>query len=622
MRKFMIRKNTKILLVALLLIFAVILTSYQVQFKNRTFNSEEPIDLRSSTGLEGAEDIVITSILRNVNISGSGVINIEDRFNVLNTYNNPVTSMMIGIPLNLIDHLIYFKALGSNLNSLYVERKDFIMNNNEMITIYFDSPLLPNQEISIIFSHSYVNLPKYYFIGGDQYIDFSMNPFPILPYTTGKDVKTLFRFPESSEVSEYDHVKDMGVMLLENVYSYDLSESSELDYLEPFLANIDEQERNITFSFVNNDLTKMQIESVSREIYISAWGIIRIHEDIVIENNGLLPVSTFTLKIPKFSKNLYVYDEIGELGISDLSENGENPNLMSFSINLQSNRGILSPGSKYQFTIEYELPFEEYTSFNWFEQSLKIDLLTTTHEFYVMDENINLIIEGCNSIEYVSKSPDEIRQSRGSTIITYIPQDVSPIETFMIQLTFTVDLFNLTLRPLTIALIFALLMSFYVVFTKTRKRKIEKDKLSEIFIPFKEIREFCSLYEEKNALVLEIRRAEDEAKRKKMAKKTYKSMLSKNSTKIDQIKKEILPFKEILIDANETFENIIKKLDVLDAERISVDDSLNLLETRYKRGRLPSKAAYQKLSDDFEKRRKKIDRTIDKLIQQLRSYLL
>ena len=99
-------------------------------------------------------------------------------------------------------------------------------------------------------------------------------------------------------------------------------------------------------------------------------------------------------------------------------------------------------------------------------------------------------------------------------------------------------------------------------------------------------------------------------------------MLSKNSTKIEQIKKEILPFKETLIDANETYENIIKKLDVLDAERISVDDSLNLLETRYKRGRLPSKAAYQKLSDDFEKRRKKIDRTIDKLIQQLRSYLL
>ena len=66
----------------------------------------------------------------------------------------------------------------------------------------------------------------------------------------------------------------------------------------------------------------------------------------------------------------------------------------------------------------------------------------------------------------------------------------------------------------------------------------------------------------------------------------------------------------------------LKKGDVLEVERISIKDSLNLLESRYKRGRLPSRAAYMKLSDDFKKRRKKIDRTIDRYLQQLRSYLL
>ena len=76
------------------------------------------------------------------------------------------------------------------------------------------------------------------------------------------------------------------------------------------------------------------------------------------------------------------------------------------------------------------------------------------------------------------------------------------------------------------------------------------------------------------------------------------------------------------METSDTYDNIIKKLDILDAERISVNDSLNLLESRYKRGKLPSKAAYQKLSSDFFNRRKKIDRTIDKYIQQLRSYLL
>jgi len=107
-----------------------------------------------------------------------------------------------------------------------------------------------------------------------------------------------------------------------------------------------------------------------------------------------------------------------------------------------------------------------------------------------------------------------------------------------------------------------------------------------------------------------------------MAKKKYQSILNKNTSKIEEIQKEIIPFKKVVMETNETFNNIVKKLDVLEAERISVKDGLNLLETRYKRGRLPSRAAYLKLSDDFKKRRKKIDRNINKFIQQLRSYLI
>ena len=199
---------------------------------------------------------------------------------------------------------------------------------------------------------------------------------------------------------------------------------------------------------------------------------------------------------------------------------------------------------------------------------------------------------------------------------------MSPLERKAILFTFTIDIFDLILRPLIFILIIAFLSSAFVLIIKTKEREEQLSVFKKEFIPTNEIREFCSLYEEKNALILEIRKAEDETKHKKLAKKTYKNLLAKNTTKIDQIKDEIKPFKKILMETNETFNNIVKKLDVLDAERFSVKDSLTLLETRYKRGRLPSKAAYQKLSDDFFNRRRKLDRTIDKYIQQLRSYLL
>ncbi|TFF85560.1 MAG: hypothetical protein EU517_01485 [Promethearchaeota archaeon] len=496
------------------------------------------------------------------------------------------------------------------------------MNDNEMITIYLDSPLLLNQEITITFTHTYVNVPIYYYAGTDQQVDYSLNPFPVLPYKTEKQVRSIFRMPETAEVTVYDQVGDTGALIADFIVSYDISESFELEYLDPWLENLQNDEKEITITFLDNEMTKMQIDSVEREIFISAWGIIRITEKILIENIGLLPIPSFTFNIPKISKNLRTYDEIGDLEISDLSQKLFYPKLYSFTINLVGNRARLAPGSKFEFFIEYELSFEDYASLNWFEQSVEIDLFTTSHEFYVLQENTNLVIGGCNSIKSISVNPDAVINSRGSTTLTYYSTNRSPFETFLIQFTFSVDVFNLLLRPLIIMIIIALLSSLYVVFLKMRKGKEEREEIGAKFIPFNEIREFCSLYEEKNALTLEIRRAEGQAKRKKMAKKTYKNVLTKNSAKIDQIKQEIIPFKQTLVDTNETFENIVKKLDVLDAERISVNDSLNLLETRYKRGRLPSKAAYQKLSDDFVKRRKKIDRTIDKLIQQLRSYLL
>ncbi|MFX0011533.1 MAG: hypothetical protein ACFE9R_14565, partial [Candidatus Hermodarchaeota archaeon] len=181
---------------------------------------------------------------------------------------------------------------------------------------------------------------------------------------------------------------------------------------------------------------------------------------------------------------------------------------------------------------------------------------------------------------------------------------------------------NQALRPILIILAIAVILSLLILIIKRKKPEEEISLFKKELLPINEIREFCSLYEEKNALILEIRQAEDDAKRKKLARKGYKNIVDKNSSKIEQIKQEIQPFKKLLTDTNETFNNIIKKLDVLDAERISVDDSLSLLEGRYKKGKLPSKAAYEKLTNNFLNRRKKIDRTIDRYIQQLRSYLL
>ena len=256
------------------------------------------------------------------------------------------------------------------------------------------------------------------------------------------------------------------------------------------------------------------------------------------------------------------------------------------------------------------------------QESVKINVFTTKNDFLGKDHEIKLIIEGCFSLDYISEPPDAIEYLENAIILIFESEYVSPLESKTIQFTFTINIFDLVLRPIIFILLLILISSLYVLIVKTRKEKAELAAIKKEYIPISEIREFCSLYEEKIALIVEIRNAEEDVKRKKLIKKKYKNIVDKNQKKIEEIEREIIPFKKIIGEIDVSFENILKKLEVLEAERLSVKDGLNLLEARYKRGRLPSRAAYMKLSDNFLNRQKKIDRSIDKNIRTLRSYLL
>jgi len=621
------RKKKIILLLIGFLLFIVVISNIE---NISLFNYQNQLEKESpqlAGSLEGAENIVITELRRYGNLSGYGLVNIEDKMIILNNNDNPINSIFIGIPIEHSDDLVYFEAMGENKNSLLTERSNIVMHNFEMIIIYFDSPLLPYQTKNIRLLQTFQNLFAYnvFQLGLTENIDVHHNftgpVWPILPYRAEGEIFAEFQFPTTAERVYFERIGSTGNEADGGRILYNLADSLLYDYLDPFLENLGEyREIDIIFRDQLLKFSQIEIEEINRDIMVSPWGLIKIKEEYLIKNLGYFEQRNLFLNLPAKATNIYLFDDLGELSgiISDL----ENSNRKKLEINLVQNRATLTPSSVIKFTLTYNLPFENYFTTNWLQESLQIDLLTTKYDYLGKKQTINILIEGCENIDYISSPPVAIKQSGGSKIIVYYSDYVSPLENKIVLLTFSIDLFDLLLRPILIILAIAVISSLYVLLMKSSKREEDISLFKKEYLPVNEIREFCSLYEEKNALILEIRKAEAEAKRKKLAKKTYKNLLAKNTTKIDQIKNEIMPFKKVLIETSETFDNILKKLDVLDTERISVDDSLNLLETRYKRGRLPSKAAYQKLSDDFFNRRKKIDRTIDRYIQQLRSYLL
>jgi len=612
------RKDFLLILIGLLLIIVALSYVFDNTEIDLTDYNNNKIP-QSSADLDGIENIIITKLYRNATITKYGLLSIEDTITFTNLNNQPITSIFFGIPIDISEDLIFFKATGISDNTLLSDSSSTIMNGNQMIIIYFDSPLLPYQIRDVKFTHTYKNVISYSFLEDNQHVVYYPIVYPLVPYNIEGEASAIFHYPTTA-TSVDGGWGFVNPTLSYISYDFDsIKDQLDVDFISPFLENLGENKEAL-IHFIDNDNSKVEMEEVNREIFISPWGIIKVKEDYLLLNLGYKAINTFTLKIPKAATNLYVFDDLGEIQGTKIDDQGES-NYKTVTIVLYINRETLKPNTNFEFNIEYDLPFENYVSLNWFEQSIQIDLLTTNYNFLGKNQNINIIIEACSSINSITESPTAIMMSKGATTLSFLSETVCPLERKIVQFTFTIDVFDILLRPIIFILIISLIASIYVLVIKTRK-KVDTTVLSTKYIPVNEIREFCSLYEEKNALTLETRLAEDDAKRKKIAKKKYKNILTKNDLKIDEIQKEITPFKKVLIETSDIFGTIVKRLDILEAERISVTDSIALLESRYRRGRLPSRAAYLKLSDDFIKRRKKIDKTIDKLIQQLRSYLL
>ncbi|MFX1309375.1 MAG: hypothetical protein ACFE8C_06725, partial [Promethearchaeota archaeon] len=489
-------------LVLLLISISFILDNYELEYTNYHGNANNDIELSAS--LKGAENIIITKVERDADISAYGLLTIEDNLKVKNLNSYPISSIFFGFPEYISENLVYLEATGFDQNTFLTERSYMILNGYEMIAIYFDSPLLPYQTKIVNIKHIFKDVINY-IIYEDQAMMFKPIIYPIVPYKMEGEIIATFKFPETAESVEGGW-GFVNPTLFNIKYDFEsIKDEFEENYITPFLENIGDR-KTANIYLVEKTYTKTEMTKINREIRVSPWGIIKVKEDFSLKNLGLIDFYSFSIKIPEPAINLHIFDYLGEIkGVT--VETSEDPGYKLATVELLANRVKMTPNSTFRFNVEYNLPFENYISLNWFEQSIQIDLFTTVFDYLGNDQTINVIIEGCYKINSITEFPYEIKRSQGATMIVYKTDHVSPGERKVIQFTFTIDLFEILSRPIIFMLLIALIASIFVLIIKTRKREYDTTTIAREFVPINEIREFCSLYEEKNALTLEIRQS-------------------------------------------------------------------------------------------------------------------
>ena len=228
------------------------------------------------------------------------------------------------------------------------------MNNYEMIAIYFDSVLLPEQSKTIRFIQSYKHEVAYglYLQGSNimQRLTYQEIVYPLLPYKVEGAYSTLIRFPDSSTFVG----ADWGEQQADNSVLFDQTKVG-LSFLTPFLENLDGSSTSPTpaLTFDDTTISRLEVSDLTREIFISPWGVVQVTEKIDIINTGGESISTLKVSVPGPARGVYVSDYLGEiLGTSLTPEvNYTDLKYKDLSIDLTTNRAKILPSSKFTFNM-------------------------------------------------------------------------------------------------------------------------------------------------------------------------------------------------------------------------------------------------------------------------------
>ncbi|MCK4280606.1 MAG: hypothetical protein KAX10_00700, partial [Candidatus Lokiarchaeota archaeon] len=440
-------------------------------------------------------------------------------------------------------------------------------------------------------------------------IFFNFNIYPIIPYMVDS-VGILFSHPQVGEIINVINASGEEGKFEGGYLQFNKK------LMHPFYN------KSIIGSFTYTETTQLQINKILRKITFNSLGYIIVDETLTIHNTGAISISSFSFLIPAVVSEVEVFDYLGPIAGASLdSEPNPDEVTKDLVISLIQNRVSLDVDSKFDVSIRYQLPYDEYHVFNWLYNSISIDLFLTKCDYVICDQEIQILIDGCENIISITEQPDSFETLGDDLVLIFTDDIVSPLDEKHINIIYTLNLLEILMRPLIFTILFMILFTSFVIITKTKKEELPIDAYRRRDIPIKELRQFFTLYEEKNAIFLNIQLADDDVKRKRLTKKKYLNELKKYDSKLKSLENELTPLKKILEESTKIFVNIFKKLELLEAERFSLKDNINLLENRYKKGKLPSKSAYEKLLGDFLKRREKVRKAIDRQIHELKAYI-
>jgi hypothetical protein len=384
----------------------------------------------------------------------------------------------------------------------------------------------------------------------------------------------------------------------------------------PFFTNF----LYVSFKHTSVSFTETDSSIVTITAGMQNW---QVSDAVEITNKGTVDLSTLVFNVPSDAYDFTAEDHLGFIsGVVD--PDTEADGFTDVSINLLVNRYKVTSNNKIAFTFKFKLPITTSRVVQGdTKNALFVDIFRIVRNPWVMrNVEVRIGLPEASFIEFdmLNSKPEAVDSQDGVQFLIYRQSAAVPESSKVVTIMYEYSTLAMQTRPLIIALVVGLVAMFLIMARKAAMR-IEQPILAvSAEIPVEALKDFTGVFEEKVAAYYDLDTLNDDFQRRKIKKREYQIKVDDLTRRIKLLDNQVRPSKRKLLEFGGRFKEIIDELDLLEAERQSVQDSLITLERRYKEGQIKSRVAYEQLYDNYAVRLKKIQSSIDSGVNELKSY--
>lgn len=579
-------------------------------YPNNAANQQTPQVLQPSTPASSDSQPAqfpgsITYITRSIWFDSYGTFYTVDTIAFINNGTSPIQYFYMCLNQTQASQMYEMLAQTVAGERLHVEAQSYTLNGYNVWKITLATPLLPGFQSNFTVWQYFANAVTITANSkGANFVLFH-SLYTIVPYAVRETFTTVNVPPLTLFLDHYP----VPTTTTSNEYIY-LDHDMGAFYSPTFYLH-----------FQNNDTTVVETQSSVVTVELSNTVDWTVSDAVVIENLGIPAVSTLMFIVPKDAHGFTAYDSLAFIqGVSD--NNLTWGSFKNITINLSYTRYPIKTNEHFSFTFSFLLPSANRIITGDTQNAISLDIFKLCfNPWFMNDVQVRIALPQAMSIDLLNVPPNAVDNVNDIQYLVYMRTGTTMMSSKIVTVIYTYDILAMQTRPLLIALIAGLATTFLIIARKISMQSKKPLVPVQAEIPLEDLKEFTDIFEDKISTFVEIDTLNNDFNRRKIKKREYQLKIEDLLRQLKLLDQQIKPSKKILINLGGRFKEIITELDVLEAERQSIQDSMIALDKRYKDGQIKSRAAYEQLFENYNMRFKKIQSSIDSGVNELRSYV-